>query len=313
MILLVGAGPMAQDYAKVFDAMSRKYVVVGRSADSAQAFEYATGHSVICGGLDAYLRQASSPCKEAVVSVGVEALAVTTLALLEHGFKRILVEKPAGLDLAEIEHVCNSAKQRGAEVFVAYNRRFYSSVKKAQQIIAEDGGVDSFNFELTEWGHVIANVRKAPGVKENWFLANTSHVADLAFFLGGEPEQLQSFSGGHCGWHSRSSNFAGAGRSKEGALFCYNGNWNSPGRWSVEVLTRHHRLILRPIEQLYIQSVGSVKQELVEIDDTLDKAFKPGLYVQLTAFLNGDDSQLCSIEHQLQMGAYYCQIAGYSN
>ncbi|WP_197740081.1 hypothetical protein [Vibrio taketomensis] len=36
----------------------------------------------------------------------------------------------------------------------------------AKNIIKQDGGVQSFNFELTEWGHVIANLEKGEGVKK---------------------------------------------------------------------------------------------------------------------------------------------------
>lgn len=311
MILLVGAGPMAQDYAKVLNALDKAYIVIGRSETSAQAFCDVTGKTVVTGGLDAYLSKPHEPCDVAIVSVGVEGLAQTTSALLEDGVKAILVEKPAGLDLTQIEGLCQLAKYCQAKVYVAYNRRFYSSVYKAQEIIEQDGGVSSFNFELTEWGHVIANIDKAEGVKENWFLANTSHVSDLAFFLGGYPEQLSSFCSDNTTWHPRSANFAGAGRSENGALFCYSGNWNAPGRWSVEVLTKKHRLILRPMEQLQIQQIGSVAQTPVEIDEQLDKAFKPGLYRQVEAFLAGDTKRLCDIEQQLKMTQVYYQMAGY--
>ena len=42
---------------------------------------------------------------------------------------------------------------------VGFNRRFYSSVLKAKDIIHEDGGVKSFFFEFTEWSHVIAGLK----------------------------------------------------------------------------------------------------------------------------------------------------------
>ena len=311
MILLVGAGPMAQDYAKVLNALDKAYTVIGRSEASAKAFYDATGKTVVTGGLDAYLSKAHEACDFAIVSVGVEGLAQTTSALLDDGVSAILVEKPAGLDLTQIQGLCEQAKACQARVYVAYNRRFYSSVYKAQEIIEQDGGVSSFNFELTEWGHVIANIDKAQGVKENWFLANTSHVSDLAFFLGGYPQQISSFCTDNTSWHPRSANFAGAGRSENGALFCYNGNWNAPGRWSVEVLTKKHRLILRPMEQLQIQQIGSVAQTPVEIDEQLDSELKPGLYRQVEAFLAGDTTRLCDIEQQLKMTRVYCQMAGY--
>ena len=47
----------------------------------------------------------------------------------------------------EFEDLVRATSEKEANVFVAYNRRFYASVLKAQEIIEEDGGVTSFNFE----------------------------------------------------------------------------------------------------------------------------------------------------------------------
>ena len=71
------------------------------------------------------------------------------------------------------------------------------------------------------------------------------------------------------------------------ALFSYHANWEAPGRWSVEILTPKHRLYFKPMETLQIQEIGSVAVNPVQIDDTLDKEFKPGLYLQVKSFLDG--------------------------
>lgn len=93
------------------------------------------------------------------------------------------------------------AKQKEANVFYAYNRRYFASVLKAQEIIAEDGGVKSFNFEFTEWGHVIEKSGHSAEDLSNWFYANSSHVVDLAFFLGGTPTQMNCVTAGELTWH----------------------------------------------------------------------------------------------------------------
>ena len=226
--------------------------------------------------------------------------------------KNILVEKPAGLHKKEFEDLVQATKEKDSNVFVAYNRRFYASVLKAQEIIKEDAGVTSFNFEFTEWGHVIAPLTKAEGVKEKWFLGNSTHVVDLAFFLGGQPEKICNFTNGSLDWHPSSSVFSGAGVSDKNALFSYQADWGSAGRWSVEILTKENRLILRPMEKLQIQKRGSIAQEFDEsIDYTLDNKFKPGLYLQTESFLNNKFDRFCSIEEQNIMLNTYNDIAGY--
>ena len=109
---------------------------------------------------------------------------------MKNGVKRILVEKPAGTTLEEVAQVASEAENQRAEVYVAYNRRFFASTIKAQSIIAEDRGVTSFAFEFTEWSHQIVDLEKDPRVKKNWFLANSTHVVDLAFYLGGIPKRF---------------------------------------------------------------------------------------------------------------------------
>ena len=192
-VWLIGAGNMAQDYIQVLKALNVDFTVLGRGQITAQKCEEETGCKVVLGGLDQFLATQPKACSHAIVSVGVEKLYETTKELLKYGVTKILVEKPAGLLSQEFNNLVQITQKRNANVFVAYNRRFYASVLKAQEIIKDDGGVTSFNFEFTEWGHVIAPIKKGKGVKERWFLSNSTHVVDLAFFLGGKPKDICCF------------------------------------------------------------------------------------------------------------------------
>ena len=198
-------------------------------------------------------------------------------------------------------------------MYIAYNRRFHASVAEGRRLLEADGGVTSFRFEFTEWSDKIEPFEADPEEKQRWFLSNSSHVADLAFYLGGEPETVDCLTAGSLSWHDSSSLFSGAGRTPGGALFSYSANWDAPGRWGVEVMSRNLRIILQPLEQLYIQKRGSVAIEKVEIDDSADKNFKPGLLRMVESFLRGDTSSLCSISGQASIFPVYCRIAGYSS
>ncbi|MCG8613077.1 MAG: Gfo/Idh/MocA family oxidoreductase [Pseudomonadales bacterium] len=311
-VWLIGAGGMAADYAKVLSALNCDLTVIGRGEHSAQIFREKTGLSVFQGGLDRFLDSASIVPDAAIVSVGVEQLAPATLQLLNYGVRRILVEKPGGLNAQEIAEVNSVAAKKGSCVFVAYNRRFYGSVLEAEKIIQADGGVLSFNFEVTEWGHIIENIQKAEGVKESWFMANTTHVADLAFFMGGKPRELSSIANGGCDWHPSATIFAGSGISEADAPFTYHGNWSAPGSWGVDISTSSHRLIFKPMESLKIQKIGSIAIECHAFENELDDKFKPGLYLQTKSFLSNNDERLCTIQEQLSAVKTYCQMAGYA-
>ena len=310
-IWLIGAGAMSVEYAKVLVDLESDFIVIGRSRESAARFKELTGIDVITGGLGAYIKSSFELPDAAIVSVGVGQLADVSKRLIKLGVKELLIEKPGGLNKDQLFDLQATTKKYAAKALIAYNRRFYASVLKAQEIIVSDGGVTSFNFEFTEWSHVIQDIHKAEGVKEKWFLANSTHVTDLAFYLGGIPESMECFSRGALAWHPTSSVFSGAGVCKTGALFSYQANWGAPGRWGVEILTSKHRIILRPLEQVHIQKIGSISLDLVEIDDTLDEQYKPGLFLQTQYFLSGDHDNFCTIDEQCLMMETYYQIANY--
>tara|TARA_R110001592_G_scaffold13452_1_gene61670 strand:- start:723 stop:1673 length:951 start_codon:yes stop_codon:yes gene_type:complete len=311
---LIGSGGMARDYLKALSELNVAVTVIGRGETSAISFEETTGFPVERGGLEAYLQDGKYTLPDnAIVAVGVERLAPTVTALLKSGVKRILVEKPGGLYGHDILELSSFAASYSSEVYVAYNRRFYSSVRKAKEMILDDGGVQSFSFEFTEWGHEIENLTKAPGVKEQWVLGNSSHVIDLAFYLGGTPKELFALHAGSLSWHPNAAIFSGAGSTIGGALFSYQANWDAPGRWGIEVCTRNYRFILRPMETLQIIRKGSVTIEQCTLEEEeLDKKFKPGLFLQTKAFLHSADlTSLCNITEHSMMLPNYLKIAGY--
>lgn len=307
-ILIAGAGPMAVEYAKVLKAQSHSCIIIGRGEESAAKCEAETGINVFRGGLESWLSSNKTP-SHAIVAVGEKWVGKSAIALMQAGCKNLLVEKPGGFDAADIKAVKQTADKTGADVKIGYNRRFYAATDAAKRIIAEDGGVTSFCFEFTEWGHVIAPLVKEDGVKEQWFLSNSTHVIDLAYHLGGKPDKLSAYTAGGTSWHPIASIFAGAGRSNKGALFSYQANWEAPGRWWVEMLTRKHRLIFKPMETLQIQKIGSVAIEPVEINNELDKNFKPGLYKQIASWL-GDGANLPTIAEQVEMLDIYLKMRG---
>jgi predicted dehydrogenase len=304
---------MAVDYHKVLRDLGATTTVIGRGEASARRFETQTGQPVVAGGLEAHLAAMPSLPDAAIVATGVEALAPTARRLVAAGVRRLLLEKPGALTRSELDALASQAGAAGAEIVIAYNRRMYASTLAAQRMIEEDGGVRSVHFEFTEWSHVIEGLPKAPGVKEAWLLGNSTHVIDLAFHLSGAPVDLSTFTAGSLPWHPAAAAFSGAGRTEQGALFSYCANWDAPGRWSVEVLTRERRLIFRPMESLQVMRRGSVAIEPVPLDDAGDKAFKPGLHEQVCRFLRGRRDGLCSLAEQVRCWPLYERIAGYES
>jgi predicted dehydrogenase len=313
-IWLIGTGYMAIEYAKVLKALDINFITIGRGKNNTDLFKQATGCEVISGGVEKYLESKPIIPDGVIIAVGVQELASITIQLIKFGVKKILLEKPGICEYQEIKELVNVTIENRAEVVIAYNRRFYASVITAEEIVRQDGGITSFNFEFTEWGHEIEKLNKPKIVLENWFLANSSHVVDTAFFLGGKPTSINCYTSGSLKWHPSTSRFTGAGITDSNALFSYQANWAAPGRWGVEILTQRHRLIFKPMETLQVQKIGSFAIEPVVIDDSLDKKYKPGIFMQTKAFLDNNFDRFCTIFEQKDMiEKYYLQMSGYKN
>ena len=172
----------------------------------------------------------------------------------------------------------------------------------------------SFSFDFTEWSDPIKTTSHNQEIKENWVLANSTHVIDLAFFLGGQPTKYSSLTSGSLDWHNRSSIFCGSGITEKGAIFNYHSNWASPGRWGLEFCTSSSRYVLKPIEKLQRIRRNSVEIEDIELNlSRFDEDFKPGLLLQTEAFLGHDSSSnLCSIDYHNRIFQTYENIAGYT-
>lgn len=298
-IALIGAGPMAQAYGHALRELAGDCVVIGRGETSAELFEKTVGLPVLIGGLEANIAQLST-VSHAIVALPVPALAQQTLALMEAGVRNILVEKPAGLNSEEIDRVAAMARKTESRVYVAYNRRFYVSVQTAKRMIEADGGATSFRFEISEWADRIGTSAQPDNVKAAWFLANSTHVVDMAFFLGGFPKTISASAAGSVGWHTPSV-FVGHGETQDGALFSYHGDWGASPRWMVEVCTSGHTYMFQPLEGLKVRTKAGFAIEDIELANADDDVrIKPGVLRQTEAFLSDTASEdLLRIEDQL--------------
>ena len=312
MMLLVGAGAMAVEYSKVLTALEVEFEVVCRTESSAREFEKNTGKACQIGGVESLLDSDSKLFSHAIVSVSVDGLYTVANALIEKGVKKILLEKPGGMNVKELSELKLKSEVFNTDIVIGYNRRCYASTNKAKEIIRADGGVKSFSFEITEWGHVISKLDSiSDKVKENWFLANTTHLIDLAFHLCGRPVEVNTLTSGTSSWHPKATIFSGCGVTENNALFSYIGNWNGPGRLRLDIVTANHRLIFCPVEKLQVQEIGQLEGLPLEIDDILDKSYKPGLFNQVECFLNDKTEELCSLADQVRMIPYYNKMAGF--
>ncbi len=312
LIWIVGSGNMGIEYTRVLKAMGKNFFTIGRGELSAKKYEQETGIPAQIGGIESYLLKKPQLPSCAIVCVGMESLHKTTIALMRYGVKKILVEKPSGVDANEVNDLYFKSIKFDSKVFVAYNRRFYSSVLKAKELIKKDGGVLSFNFDFTEMTKKIEKMKKAKVIKENWLFGNSTHVIDLAFFLCGSPSSIECNTVSRLDWHPSASVFTGSGFTKNNIPFSYHSNWNSAGRWGLNIFTKSMKLIFQPLEKLQVQYKDSFESQFINVDDSIDENFKPGIYLMVNSFLTNEFLKLKTLKEQVDHLQFYSRIGNYN-
>ncbi len=305
---------MAREYLLVLKHLNFDCIVVGRSEQKIETLKSEfPDFSYFSGGILSYLKDINTVPEFAINAVSINQLESTSIELINAGVKNLLIEKPGSLSISGLQNINYYAKKNGVNVSVAYNRRFYSSIRELRNQLDIDGGVISVHFEFTEWVHTIDTETYEPEGLEKWILSNSSHVIDTVFHIIGLPVKLQPIimGKGKISWHPSGSIFIGSGISNKGIPFSYHSNWLAPGRWSIEVLTQNRRFYLKPMEKLHVQLKGSIQVNEFGIEDEMDFRFKPGLLLQTKAFLNLETDKLVSISEQIEMMHFYDMIGGY--
>lgn len=312
---LIGAGYMAKEYIKVINDMAINLTVIGRGVKNVESIKNIYNLNAVSGGVISYLKTKPILPEFAIVSVSCEELYLTTKQLVLSGIKNILVEKPAGMNLKDIEDLAKSAEDNKVNLYVAYNRRFYHSIDILRKRIEEEGGIESVQFEFTEWIHTIDIKKFPPSVLSKFIVANSSHVLDTFFFLAGKPADFKFFvGGGAVNWHPSGSIFTGSGITEKGIHFSYSSNWGAPGRWGIEILTSKSRYYLKPMERLSRQEIGSILINEIVSDYQLDIDYKPGVFNMLKTFFDETSSSaLCHIREHESNFFFYDLIGNYHN
>lgn len=305
-VLLVGAGEMAHEYFKVLEGLKCEFTVVTRSARSAKYFEKLTCKKVeLLKDFDLK----SENFTHAINAVSVGSLREINSYLFASGIKKILSEKPAGKNVDEIAAL-TSEKPRGVDLYVGYNRRFYSSVQFLLKKLAESDDIRSVNFDFSELFWKIDPTLVDEITINNWFFANSTHIIDLVFYIIGRPKWLNGaayeFPSGNSIFPGPDV-FHGFGVSERGIPFSYQADFHGANRWSIDVKTSQSTFTLCPLEDLYSVDVGALERKLIFSRSKMDRDFKPGLFGQVEAFLS-DCVGLLSIEAHLQSCLFYKQI-----
>ena len=278
-IAIIGLGNIAHKHAEVINALPDAELVAGvkRDAETGRAFcmQYGIPH---------YFQSAEDllawgEFDAAVISCGHHFTVGISQAILSTG-RPCLIEKPVGFSAAETQSVLDAATSAGTWGMVAVNRRFYSIIQKARELICEAGGLRAIRVEHTEWMHQADGWGLSDDLLDRYFYINGIHLLDTMCHLAGLPETtdaaVRKFPG-------RRNAYDAMFRFPTGAVGHYSGQWYAPGRWALDLFAEDLRITFPRMEEALIHRTGKDPEPLAL--DEIDQKFKPGFYRQMQAFV----------------------------
>ena len=310
-IAIIGAGQMAEEYIKVLKELNIETICICRSDSSAHKLQKKYSINSFSGGVENN-REVISMIDEAIVAVDLLNLENVASKLIEFKVKNILLEKPGSLTSQGIQRLFKMQNEYNSNVFIAYNRRFFQSVKKLKELILKDGGLTSISFNFTEWSDQVAKLNYEESILKKWLICNSSHVIDLFIFLAGNPKLFNSYTSGKLDWHDSGAIFSGNGITVNDIPFSYHSDWSSSGRWSIYAYTSKNKFILEPMEELKVVEKNSVAVKSINLKNAkIDQKFKPGIYFQTESFCKNNFNDLCDLNSHLKHMKFYEKIANY--
>ena len=247
-ILLVGAGKMAFQYATTLVKMNIKNVyVLSKTYSNTCKFCLEFNFQPI-DNLKNFLDK--NKMDLIIITPSIDVTTNILEQCLSRNHRNILVEKPVSLYKNEIKRLI--AKTKHKRVIIGYNRITYPNYIKLKQLIEKDGGITSCKFSLTAR---VNKINFSDGVKDfhrRWGTYNGIHVISLVYDLIGKPKTIQGYNSGPFSWHKSGSIFVGSGISEKNIPFSYHADWNSAGRWGVEIMTRNNAYRLISLEELFV-------------------------------------------------------------
>lgn len=220
----------------------------------------------------------------------------------------LLVEKPAGTSVKELQELIKLQEEYGTPVQVALNRRHYSVFENAIQNI---GGKENIDMISVEWSERPLRAKEdkdyTDAMVEDILIGNSIHGIDLLNFLSGGIDKYNSYTSskeiGYYHW-----NMAFSGVSKLGTLVNFTNSWGSPVPWRVLIYSKGKRFEFAPIENCKVLSQNAEDNVEITADD-YDNTYKAGFYNQAKNFLEISKNKDSVNQHSLASSLRSMEIA----
>ena len=271
-VAFVGAGSMAREHIRAFADVPGVVLsgIHSRTRSRAEALASELGVGRVCDSIE----ELHDRTQADLVVVSVPELSANEVSRRCFAFPwTALLEKPAGYDLADAEAIAAAAHVAKRRVFVALNRRLYSSTQAALDDLATRDDPRFIRVQDQQDQPSALAAGQPALVVKNWMYANSVHTVDYLRVLGrGRVTLVKPV----FRWMpDRPGIVVTEVQFDSGDLGIYEGIWNGPGPWAVTVSTPYRRWEMRPLEHASYQNRGERVLNPVEVHPR-DKAFKAG-------------------------------------
>ena len=298
-IAFIGAGYMASEHAKAFSSLPGVKLagVFSRGKERAQTLAATYHMPHVCSSIDELYEKTRAD----LLILCVPELAAKDICAIAFKFPwKILAEKPLGHNLAEAKEIQQMAHKADKQIFLAFNRRHYTSTRNLLNEMKDVAGPRLIQVFDQEDQISARKAGQPEAVVQNWMYANSIHMIDFFRTLGrGEITQVEPV----VKWNPQNPSFVVSRITyASGDIGIYQAVWNAPGPWAVTVTTPSKRWEMRPVEQLSVQIYGSRKAEPIE-GSSRDVDFKPGLLLQAqetVKALQGQPHSLPTLEDSMK-------------
>ena len=298
-IALVGAGSMAGEHARAFASLPGVKLagITSRTRARAEALAQQHGIAVVADSVQELHERTQAD----LVIVTVPELSANAVAKEALRFpSALLLEKPAGYDLADARDIAAAAVGHAAPVMVGFNRRFYSSLLAVRADLEGRPGERRYIHVQDQQSFAEARRYNHPEpVVHKFMYANSIHLIDMIMALGrGKVTRVEPVAP----WRGEETEVVLAYvEFDSGDSALYEGLWRGPGPWTCAVSTPSKRWMLQPLEDANFQNAGERARHAVERSED-DKAFKPGFLLQARAAVarvRGEPSTIASLQDSL--------------
>ena len=276
---IIGAGAMSNEYLKVIKDLKNVNcsTIYSRTFSKAEILKKKYKIKKNCNSIDEF--KESRTLDAVIVAVNEHS----TFSILKKIYKLKcpkLFEKPLGYNYKQSELIKKFINKNNVKnVYVALNRRFYSSTLKAKDLIKRVNGKRFIKINDQQ-------VQKYNNfVNENMMYGNSIHLIDyIANFTRGNLYKINKIKK----FKSKKFDEVVCKLSfKSGDEVLYYCNWNSPGNWSVSITQKNQRCEMKPLENLNYQKLDNFKKiKRISFEfDKFEKKYKAGFYNMIKEFL----------------------------